>query len=378
MTGLVWDKVDERAYYTGIDRGVLYLESGLGVAWNGLVSITEDFPETATPFYMDGVKYFDSLEANNFAATLQAFTYPREFLPYDGVDSIGEGLTVGEQRPKQFGLCYRTMVGQDHYQIHVVYNLIAVPDVRIHSTISEQGSATMLGWKVKSVPEDVPGYRPTAHAIIDSRYMKPALLTDLENILYGSDEGINLIDGGDLAMDPDAAEDPDTLDGGSSGDSGSGDFDGDSSGLVFDGGETGTDPNALDGGIPSGSGTGEYDGGTSSASIGEIIDGNEFVVPVELEVIDGGAPNFAGLEVLDGGTPFSPSPGSDPQLPTLAALAEYVERWALIYIYDNGDGTWTAIGPNELVKMVAPETFQIEDANAIFVDPDRYQISNTV
>lgn len=195
MTSLVWDKVGERRYEAGLDRGVLYKSDSSGVAWNGLVSVDEALDDiTAEPRMFDGVKYLDEPVVGDFAATLTAFTYPDEFMEYEGIESMGDGLYVGDQQPKRFGLTYRTLVGNDvegtdhGYQVHIIYNLTAVPSTLTYSTLSETVSPNNFSWSLTAVPEPVPGFRPTAHFILDSRFLPGDILAVIEDILYGSDE----------------------------------------------------------------------------------------------------------------------------------------------------------------------------------------------
>lgn len=194
MTRLLWDKVGERLYEAGIDRGVLYLPRDNGVPWNGLTGIEEDVAnDTSEPSYFDGVKVNDIQQAGDFAATLRAFTYPDEFLEYEGQVSLGGGLYVDDQPPKQFGLSFRTRVGNDTegtdfgYKVHLLYNVIAVPEDQANATLSGQASPIEFGWRISAVPEWVSGYRPTAHVVLDSRYLPSDILTEIENILYGSE-----------------------------------------------------------------------------------------------------------------------------------------------------------------------------------------------
>lgn len=195
MAPLVWDKVGERLYEAGLDRGVLYKEDSTGVAWNGLRSVDETLDNiTAEPRIFDGIKYLDEPAVGDFAATLSAFTYPDEFLEYEGVVSMGDGLFVGDQQPKRFGLTYRTRVGSDvegtehGYKIHIIYNLTAVPSAVDFSTMTQTIEPADFSWEISAVPEMVPGFRPTAHFILDSRFLPGDILATIEDILYGSDE----------------------------------------------------------------------------------------------------------------------------------------------------------------------------------------------
>jgi hypothetical protein len=192
MTKLLWDRVGERLYEAGLDRGVLYLSNGIGVAWNGMTSVDEDMSEdSSSPAYFDGVKYMDVPSTGDFEATLTALTYPDEFLDYEGIEGLGGGLYVDGQGSKFFGLSYRTLVGNDTegtshgYKIHILYNLTAVANAVNYETITNSPSPIPFTWKITGVPQDAPNYRPTAHVIFDSRYLNAELFEALEAILYG-------------------------------------------------------------------------------------------------------------------------------------------------------------------------------------------------
>lgn len=188
MTKLIWDQVGERLYETGIDRGVLYLVDGSAVPWNGLISITETEDDTTSPVYFDGTKYYDVQSIGDFSATLTAFTYPDEFLEYEGIIDLGTGVFVDGQVPKPFGLSYRTQIANSNvpgYKIHILYNLTALADPINYATITSSESPIPFSWVISGVPEAVSFYRPTAHVICDSRYLNTTLLTGLEDLLYG-------------------------------------------------------------------------------------------------------------------------------------------------------------------------------------------------
>jgi hypothetical protein len=57
MTVLEWDKIGDRRYETGVDRGVLFPPNGPAVPWNGLTAITETVSREVKSYYVDGVKY---------------------------------------------------------------------------------------------------------------------------------------------------------------------------------------------------------------------------------------------------------------------------------------------------------------------------------
>jgi hypothetical protein len=200
MTRLVWDKVDDRLYKTGIDRGVLYVpnaqsEYDNGFAWNGLTAVEEDFgQDTTEPYYFDGVKYLDSYNTGDFAAKLSAFTYPDEFLEFEGMKALGNGLYVDDQAGKVFGLSYRTLIGsytkglEQGYRIHLLYNLTANPGDLGFQNGSNLPEVLNFEWDLQSVPEKAFPYRPTAHIILDSQFLFGDILDALEEILYGTED----------------------------------------------------------------------------------------------------------------------------------------------------------------------------------------------
>lgn len=195
MTKLQWGESGDRLFETGLDRGVLYLTSGLGVTWDGLTSIEESARDESDAYFFDGRKYGEVGRSADFTGKIKAVTYPDEFLSYEGKTKVPNipGLRITYQRPGIFGLSYRTLVGDDvesielGYKIHILYNLLAIPDEVDYETLSDDVDIHEFGWSVSSRPEVVPGYLPTSHVIADSRHMTPTALTLLEDILYGTE-----------------------------------------------------------------------------------------------------------------------------------------------------------------------------------------------
>lgn len=193
MTELVWGSVGQRYFETGIDRGVLYPKSGPGVAWAGIKSISEN-PSggSPTPFYADGYKYLNLASAEEFAVTLDAFSAPQEFAVCDGTQSILNGLFITQQRRQQFGLSYRTRIGNDEdgaehgYKIHLVYNALAAASSRNYQSIGNTAEPAALSWQITTTPPEVTGYRPSAHFVIDSRYTPMTLMSQFEGMIYGT------------------------------------------------------------------------------------------------------------------------------------------------------------------------------------------------
>lgn len=198
MAKLVWDESGKRLYETGVEKGVLYVqgENGTyekGVAWNGLTAVTES-PSGAEPtaLYADDIKYLELFSAEEFGATIEAYTYPAEFEACDGSASLGEGVTIGQQDRKAFGLCYRTVVGNDvkgnehGYKIHLVYGAKAKPSEKAYATVNDSPEAVTFSWEVTTTPVNVAGFKPTASVTIDSTKVTPEKLKLIEDKLYGT------------------------------------------------------------------------------------------------------------------------------------------------------------------------------------------------
>lgn len=199
MAKLVWDRTGERFYETGVDQGVLYLlgEGGTydtGVPWNGLVSVSES-PSGAesNPQYADNIKYLNLISAEEFSATVEAFTYPAEFGECDGSAEPTPGVSIGQQARKMFGMCYRTKIGndtdgQDHgYKLHLIYGAQAAPSEKSYQTVNDSPEPITFSWEITTTPVNVTGYKPTSSLVIDSTKVDPTKLAELEKKLYGDD-----------------------------------------------------------------------------------------------------------------------------------------------------------------------------------------------
>lgn len=196
---LAWDQAGERLYETGVDRGVLFIpdETGEftdGVVWNGLTSVSESPTGADTnPQYADNIKYLNLVAKEEFEATIEAFTYPDEFAQFDGSVELQPGVHIGQQTRRAFGLCYRTLIGNDlegtdlGYKLHIVYNALAAPTEKAYSTVNESPEAITFSWEVTTTPVAVEGFNPTASVVVDSTKVDAADLAALETILYGDD-----------------------------------------------------------------------------------------------------------------------------------------------------------------------------------------------
>jgi hypothetical protein len=192
MTVLEWDKVGDRRYETGIDRGVLFPPNAPAVPWNGLTSVTETVSRDVKSYYLDGVKYLDHHVPGSYAAKLAAFTYPDELETLLGMTEYAPGVFLHDQRAKLFHLSYRTLVGNDvdgtdhGYKVHIVYNVLAIPSDKAMSSVSNQVSVEPFEWDLTGTPNVMFGIRPTAHISLDSRKITPVVLTTVEGLLYGT------------------------------------------------------------------------------------------------------------------------------------------------------------------------------------------------
>lgn len=207
MAKLVWDAIGDHLYETGVKNGVLYVPKttgtgtdvvtdpyGKGVAWNGLTGVTESpSGAEATALWADDIKYLSLISAEEFGATVEAYTYPDEFAECDGSASLVDGVTVGQQVRKTFGLCYCTTLGNDSdgdahgYKLHLIYGCKAAPSERAYATINDSPEAITFSWELSTVPVPVTGYKPTASLTIDSTKVSAAAMTAIKKVLYGDE-----------------------------------------------------------------------------------------------------------------------------------------------------------------------------------------------
>ena len=199
MAILEWDKEGERIYETGVEKGVLYpVKTGgtydKGVAWNGLITVAEKpSGAEASPIYADNIKYLSLISNENFAASIQAYTYPDEFKECDGSAALTNGVYINQQPRKGFGLAYRTVVGNDSesneygYKIHLIYGCKASPSEKSYNTINDNPDAIQFSWEISTTPVNVKKHKPTAMVIIDSTKIAKEKMKSLEDILYGTD-----------------------------------------------------------------------------------------------------------------------------------------------------------------------------------------------
>ena len=198
MSKLIWDQSGDRVYETGVKKGVLYPASGsaypTGVAWNGLTAISQSAEGgEANDFYADDIKYLVLRGVENFAGTIEAYTYPDEWAECDGSVSVATGVTIGQQPRKTFGLSYVTTIGNDTdldshgYKIHLVWGASASPSEKSYTTINDSPEPINFSWSFNTTPVNVTGHKATAHMEIDSTKCPSAKLAALEAVLYGTD-----------------------------------------------------------------------------------------------------------------------------------------------------------------------------------------------
>ena len=197
MAKLIWDKAGEHIYETGVSKGVLYVMGdngayGDGVAWNGLSQVSES-PTGAevSAIYADNIKYLNLISREEFEGTIEAYTYPDEFMECDGSAALAKGFTVGQQKRKTFAFCYHTKVGNDvnpeaGYKIHIIYGALAQPSERSYETVNDSPEAMTFSWSITTTPVEVTGLQPTAHIELDSTKVPAAKLQQVEDKLYGS------------------------------------------------------------------------------------------------------------------------------------------------------------------------------------------------
>lgn len=320
MAVLVWDVPNNRTYETGIDKGVLYLFDGEGIPWNGLTSVVEKFNRDTSPVFYDGMKISELVSLGYFSATMEALTYPDEFLTYEGYDAIRHGAFLSDQISKTFGLCYRTLVGDagnsnKGYKIHILYNVTAVPTDVTYKSIGTDVTTAVFQWDIVAIPQEVPGFAPTAHIILDSTKLDPWLLEDLEAKLYGSTTSdAALIPMDDLIQ------------------------------IMNDWYRI----KIIDNGDGTWTAISERD---ESIFIDDVIQYFEIYQ--------------ANAVFLDSVT-------------FLISDTKGIEDVPIISIVDHNDGSWSAVTDhNELIVQVDPITYQINHAHIFIVDPYTYRITDT-
>lgn len=197
MAAIVWDDIGQKKYELGVDHGILSVVTGTNygvpVAWNGLTGVTESpSGAEANKNYADNIEYANILSAEEFGATIEAYTFPEEFKACDGYAEVAEGVTIGQQNRAKFGFAYRTKIGndtegQDHgYRLHFVYGAQASPSERAYSSVNDSPELITLSWEITTTPIPVSGFKPTASMVLDSTVIAPEKMKAVEDRLYGT------------------------------------------------------------------------------------------------------------------------------------------------------------------------------------------------
>lgn len=188
MTALVWDKTLERQYEIGVDRGVIYASNSRVAVWNGLISVIEsEVDDTQITHYYDGIKYVNLRFGGFYRAQVNAYSIPYLVGSVFGEKEHSPGFVLADQMREQFNFCYRTMVGESAYKLHLVYNAIATPKAKTFGSVNDSPEATVLEYQIDAIPPiPTTNHKPSAHLIVDSKKTSPAVLVGLENILYGT------------------------------------------------------------------------------------------------------------------------------------------------------------------------------------------------
>lgn len=200
MSRVKWDEAGKRFYETGVDHAVLYPiddngKYSRGVPWNGITAISESpSGAEANPLYADNIKYLNLIAAEDFGATIEAYTYPDEWGECDGSAEPVTGISIGQQARKTFGLCYRTKLGNDikgqeyGFKLHLIYGALAAPSERGYQTINDSPEAITFSWTITTTPVEVEGFKPTACLTIDSsKITDETKLNKILDLLYGTD-----------------------------------------------------------------------------------------------------------------------------------------------------------------------------------------------
>lgn len=201
MSKLVWDQTGERIYETGVSKGVLFVvgddgKYGNGVAWNGLTAVTKSpSGAEATPLYADDIKYLNLMSAESFGATIEAYTYPEEFRACNGSAAIAKGVYAGQQKRKMFGMCFKTLIGNDvdgtdkGYKLHFIYGAQASPSEEAYATVNGDPEAITFSWEITTTPVAIAtkGFKPTATIEVVSTECDADKLAQLEAMIYGTD-----------------------------------------------------------------------------------------------------------------------------------------------------------------------------------------------
>lgn len=192
MVRVTWDEPGTREWHSGVDRGMIYVRNTIAAVWSGLVSVQENpVGGDAVPIYLDGRKVRNPHANEFFQGTIDSLYPPAEFAPCVGKKELSPGLYASNQPKDWFNFSYRTLIGNDlsvpEYKLHLVYNCTVQKADFTHTTTTASATVTTHSWNIFTVPTTPAGYKPTAHFILDSRYVSDFSLARIEAMLYGDD-----------------------------------------------------------------------------------------------------------------------------------------------------------------------------------------------
>lgn len=193
MAKIEWNRPSDQTFQAGVDRGVIYVDDGPVVPWNGLSSVSDSGESTTKELFLDGIKFLAVVSPRNWQGSLEAYSFPDEFGELIGISALTDGLFADSQAPDRFNLSYRTMISapndspKQHYKIHLVYKVMASLSEFSNTTLGDDVEPVSFSFDLSATPIRIPGKRPTAHIIIDSRNLDDTLLKEIEDLLYGNE-----------------------------------------------------------------------------------------------------------------------------------------------------------------------------------------------
>jgi hypothetical protein len=197
---LQFDRPTDRQYENGIEKVAIFpIQHGQyqnGIAWSGITAVNER-PSGAepNPLYADNIKYLNLMSAEEFAATIEAYDYPKECGDCFGQSEIADGVYIGQQNRKHFGLVYKTRCldanNKSEYKSHILFNCLLSATEQNHTTVGDTPEAVVLSWELTADKHSIPNFKPSSSLVLDSEKLTKAgfynLLKFFEDTLYGTD-----------------------------------------------------------------------------------------------------------------------------------------------------------------------------------------------
>ena len=188
MTALVWG--EDNKYVYGVDRGVLHSQtSDLICAWNGLTKVVveeSDVPQMMSAF--DGTIYANLVFRGFLDMQVEGFSLPYEMMGMNGEVEAIPGFILTGQGKERFDFCYRRFVNDIDYQLHLIWDVTFTLRSKKRETVGRRVKALEYKWSASAVPDiSVPYWHPASSLILDSASTDPAVMTEIEDVLYGTD-----------------------------------------------------------------------------------------------------------------------------------------------------------------------------------------------